>query len=145
MRSTRNKEEDDGGTKEKAITLDHNNEIEEIEELENEKPQHTPFESSKSLNSEERTQHREYMRRYRMNKKLIQNGKLPIHKRMVKTKEQTMKEASERRRKNRKLQRLRQKPKTRAQVNVHFKSSAGEYYACLIMLPSLIKPHHVIA
>ena len=87
-RSTRNKEEDDGETNEKAIALDHDNEIEEIEELEKEKHQHTPFESSKSSNFEERTQHREYMRRYRMNKKLNQNEKPPIHKRMVKTKEQ---------------------------------------------------------
>ena len=91
-RSTRNKEEDDDETKKKAITLDHDNGMEEIEELENEKPQHTPFESSKSSNSEEGTQHREYMRRYRMNKKLIQNGKPSVHKRMVKTKEQRKKE-----------------------------------------------------
>jgi len=143
-RSTHNKEEDDDETKKMAITLDHNNEMEEIDELENEKPQHTSFESSKSSNSEERTLHRENIRRYRMNKKLIQNGKPSVHKRMVKTKEQRKKEASERRRKNRKLQGLRQKPKTRAQVNARFKSSTGKYYACLIMLPSLIKPHPVI-
>jgi hypothetical protein len=71
-------------------------------------------------------QNREKVRRFRMNKKLIQNGKPPVHKRMLKTKSQRKNEASERRRKNRQLQRLRHESATRAQVNACFKSSAGK-------------------